>query len=89
MKNYKIESNQIKTIIEPNQIENHEWNQVKNSDQKTSDGNDGDQGCGSYVAIGGIVTRKCARDDHDSSGDAQARRRIVNVKHSGFHVMGI
>ena len=89
----KIESNQIKTTIESNQIENRELNQVENGYQ---------QNCwcrwwGSQrqirYAMGRLVIRQCACGAHYSNGDAndhkRSRRRIMSMKREGFHVTGL
>ena len=58
-----IESNQIKTTSESNQIENCESNQVEPTTKKTADANDG------FTAadlMGRIITRRC---DCGSGGD--------------------
>ena len=93
----QIESNQIKTTIESDKIENCESNWVKSGDQKNC-------WCQWWVSrrqirctMGGLVTRRYAHGNYDVDRYAWARRNShrcsrrcsVSVKLAGFHVMGM
>ena len=97
-----MESNQIKTTIESNQMKIVSRIELKTVTRKTADADDGDHGSGPDAEMGGLITRRCAHVNCDGGGDAwglihihiRIRIRIcirihrVATKWEGFHVTG-